>query len=108
MASGLLGNGSTPTHVDVSAMFDSGVPGLVSELVKMGNLVSIGTTRDRGALTLTITNNGDWDREYFRRSDDAEDWLRHAIDVLGRRDGGVEATQPPPVQARRRARSRLA
>lgn len=72
-------NGSASgSIVDVRAFFDSGIPELIAELVEMGILVSVGTTRDRGAVSLTVTSDGRHRREYFRRADEAADFLRAA------------------------------
>jgi hypothetical protein len=107
VAGGLLSDGASASVVDVRAMLDSGLPDAIAGLLEMGLLVSIGTTRDRGALSLTITSDGDWAREYFRRSDEALDWLRHAAGVLRERglgDPGAEApATPKPTRGRRRA-----
>jgi hypothetical protein len=101
-------NGSdTRAAADIPAFFDSGVPKLIAELVAMGVLVSIGTTRDRGAITITVTNDGRWRRDYFRDSTDAADWLGLAIAAVSGRGIGTTATDRPvsqkPTTGRRRA-----
>jgi hypothetical protein len=105
---GLLGNGDRGSCVDVYAALDSALPQRVADLLSMGCLVSLGTTRDRGALSVTITLDGDWDREYFRSAAEATDWLEHAIKVLRARGLGEPAQDPTTTQKRPRARSRLA
>lgn len=107
MPSGLLGNGTKPSVVDVAAMLDSRITDHVAELVQMGVLVSIGTTRDRGALSLTVTLDGDWDREYFRSGDEACDWLRVAVTTLRSRGLGAIPTELPSVQQPVRRRQKL-
>lgn len=100
-------NGSgSGTPADIPAFFDSGVPKLIGELVGMGVLVSIGTTRDRGAVTITVTNDGRWRRDYFRTSEDAADWLGLAVEAVSGRGHGTTATDRPvsqkPTTGRRR------
>lgn len=107
MASGLLGEGPSNGSVDVAAFMDSDLPGRVARVVSLGVLVSIGTTRDRGALSLTVTQDGDWDREYFRRVEDALDWLDHAFRVLAARVDGAPAAQAVPTQRPLRRRQKL-
>lgn len=82
MPNGLFGNGSAGHVADARAFMDSNVPAYVGRLMAMGCLVSMGTTRDRGAVSITVTHDGQWEREYFRRSDEAADWLERAIKVL--------------------------
>lgn len=101
MAGGLFSNGTGPSVVDVAAFFDSGVSNGVAELVSMGVLVAIGTTRDRGAVSITVTNDGNFDREYFRDSAEATDYLRGAATSLramgiGDTDAARPAVQTPP------------
>lgn len=108
MASGLLGEGPSASVADVRAFMDSDVPKYISELVNLGVLVSVGSTRDRGAISLTVTLNGDWDREYFRDSFDAIEWLQRAVKTLRAR--GLEPAVPeaaPTQKPRRRSRTPL-
>jgi hypothetical protein len=107
MPSGLLGNGTKPSVIDARAMLDSDIPRQVAELVSMGVLVSIGTTRDRGALSITVTHDGDWDREYFRDSAEAVDWLRLAATTLRSRGIGDPEPDLPATQKPTRRRQRL-
>lgn len=55
---------------------------LLVELVETGALVSIGAARDKGALSVTVTVGGEWDREWFRSEDELLDWLREAVVVV--------------------------
>lgn len=107
MPSGLLGNGTANGVIDVKSFMDSDVPGLIAAIVGMGVLVSVGTTRDRGAISLTVTYDGQWDREYFRRSDEACDWLSGAAKTLRAMGLSSAPEDPPPVQTPTRRRSKL-
>lgn len=92
---------------DVHAIFDSDLPVLVAELVSMGILVSIGSTRDRGAISIGITMDGKRRREYFRDSPAATDFLRSAVESLGGPGVGVPLSEahrpPPPSRGRQKA-----
>lgn len=68
-------SGGSGSPVDVGALLDSGVPGLLGDLVTLGALVSMGTTSDGGALGVTVTLDGRWRREYFRDAAELTDWL---------------------------------
>jgi hypothetical protein len=107
MAGGLFNNGSGPSVCDVRAFMDSSIPELIAGLLEMGVLVSIGTTRDRGAISITITADGEFDREYFRESSEAADYLRRAADALRTRFGPSAATSQPSAQRPVRRRQKL-
>ena len=77
-----LDQGSTGSPVDVPALLDSGVPGLLASCVGLGALVSLGRTSDGGALGVTITLDGRWRREYFRDAEPLMEWLEQAVDFL--------------------------
>jgi hypothetical protein len=104
---GLLGSNGNGATVDAVAFLDSGLPKRLGELVSMGLLCAIGTTRDRGAISIQITHDGEWDREYFRRVDEAEEWLDGAITILRSRGLGRTAQEPPAPQSPRRGRQKL-
>lgn len=94
--------------VDVRAFFDSRVPDQIGECVSLGLLVSVGTTRDRGAISLTVTNDGKHRREYFRDSAEAADFLRLAAAAvrgrgLGEPGPDLPATRKPTRGARKPA-----
>lgn len=77
-----FGESSNGSAIDVAAFLDSNITGRIARIVAMGCLVSIGTTRDRGAVSINLTQDGRYRREYFRRSDDAVDWLDQALRYL--------------------------
>lgn len=106
MTDDFFDSGSHAAVVDVPAFFDSSVPGLIGELVSLGVLVSVGTTRDRGAVSITVTNDGRYRREYFRSSDDASDWLRLATGALRGNGLGEPGTDATVTQKPTRGRSR--
>lgn len=107
MASGLLGDSSNGHVADIGAFMDSDIPGHIARIVDLGCLVSIGTTRDAGAISLTITHEGDWDREYFRGATDGVEWLEAAYKVLTARGLAPKSNGQPVPQKAVRRRSKL-
>lgn len=71
---------------------------LLVELVEAGALISIGSARDKGALSVTVTVGGEWDREWFRSEEELLDWLREAVVV-------VKAQPSEPSNGSRRRRT---
>lgn len=72
----------TASAVDVLALLDSDAGPAIGELVQLGALVSIGTTRDGGALAITVTVDGRWRREYFREAEELVMWLSEAVPAV--------------------------
>lgn len=74
------GGGGSP--VDVAAVLDSkGWEGLL-ECVALGALVALGTTRDGGALGVTVTVDGRWRRGYFRDGEELTSWVAEAVPAV--------------------------
>lgn len=69
---------------------------LLVELVELGALISVGSARDKGALSITVTCGGEWDREWFRTEEEVLDWLKEAVVVVR------SLTSEPPTPSRRR------
>lgn len=90
--------------VDVMAMLDGlHVMEHFGSLVALGALVAMGTTRDGGALGVTITVDGRWRREYFRDGAELEAWLLSAIKPV---EAAVEAARASSVAESRGRRRR--
>lgn len=96
--------GGSGRLADVAAIMDSdGWPGLL-ECVALGALVALGTTRDGGALGVTVTVDGRWRREYFRDGAELTTWVAEALPAVRR---AVEGAPPAPTeQPARRRRSK--
>lgn len=103
---GIFGNGNHGCVVDAAAFFDSELPSRIGNLVSMGLLIAIGSTRDRGAISIQATHDGEWTREYFRRPDEAVDWLDGIIKLLNDQGIGVNGNPPAVPQTPRRAASK--
>lgn len=69
---------ATGNALDIAAFLDSSVTDGIGGLLAMGVLVSLGLTRDGGAVGVTVFNDGRRRREYFRQSSDCADWLQLA------------------------------
>lgn len=82
MADDWFEGGGGGQAVDLEKLWDSDVPDLLRHLAALGALVSIGTTRDRGALSVTVTMDGRWRRGYFRESEEATAWLELAVEAV--------------------------
>jgi len=94
------GNGSGGA-VDVAELIEGlTVQGIV-ELVAAGALVSIGTTSDGGALSMTVTADGKWRREYFRAVDELRAWIAEAIPAVEAAKGISRPSSAPRGRARR-------
>lgn len=70
---------------------------LFVELVELGALISVGASRDKGAVSITVTVGGEWDREWFRTEEEVLDWLKEAIVVVRQLD-----QTPSPASRRTR------
>jgi hypothetical protein len=88
--------------VDVPAILDSAIPSLLAELVQAGTLVSLSTTKDGGALGLTITMDGEWVREYFREAESAVEWLAVVLSAVQEEVGARPASAARSTVPRRR------
>lgn len=95
---------ATGSNIDLPAFFDSGVLDGLIGLLSMGVLVSLGTTRDGGAIGITILQDGRRRREYFRDSDVAGGFLRDAVDALGAGVGAATNGDRPVGQKPTRGR----
>lgn len=89
MSDWFAGNGGG-TPVDAAALV-SDAGDAVGELVRLGALVSIGSTSDGGALGITVTLDGRWRREWFRDTEPMLTWLAGAVEAV--------KSSPPPADA---------
>jgi len=83
-----------------SDVLDSTFLELLVELVEMGALISIGASRDKGAVKVTVTVNGEWDGDWFRTDEELHLWLKEAVVV-------VRGLDPQPSTESRRRRGAL-
>ena len=77
-------------------VLDSTFLELLVELVELGALVSIGSSRDKGAVKVTVTVAGEYDFDWFRTDEELRDWLKEAVVVVG----GL--AQEPSTKSQRR------
>jgi hypothetical protein len=93
------GNGNA---VDVFEVMDSAATKLLLDCVEAGALMSLATTRDGGALGVTVTVDGQWRREYFRDPAALCEWLTGAQDAIA---AETSRGRPPAEAGKRRRRS---
>jgi hypothetical protein len=107
MDDGFFASSNGAAVVDIPAFFDSRFPDAVAQCVALGLLVSVGTSRDRGAVSVTVTHDGRHRREYFRDSADAADFLGLAVAAVrgpGVGDTGRQAAaHQTPTRRRQKA-----
>lgn len=82
--------------VDVGAVLDAGAVEYLASIVQAGALVSLGRTRDGGTMSITVTVDGAYEREWVRTAEEACDFLRECDTFL------QGAPQPPPSKPRPR------
>lgn len=90
--------------VDVAAVMDCDGWGGLLECVALGALVALGTTRDGGALGVTVTVDGRWRREYFRDGADLTSWVAEAVPAVRRAVEGLPPASSDPAPRRRRSK----
>lgn len=104
-----LDGGSSGSPVDVHGILadEQLVKGLAS-IVDAGALLSLGTTSDGGALSITVTVDGRFRREYVRSADEMQAWLAEAVPGIedelakgGGRNGQPRASAAPRRRTRR-------
>lgn len=92
------------SNIDLPAFLDSSVLDGLIGVLSMGVLVSLGVTRDGGAVGITILSDGRRRREYFRDPEPAADFLRGAVDALGAGVGAATNGDRPVGQKPTRGR----
>lgn len=104
MADDWFDGGGSGRAVDVAAVLDSdGLAGLV-ECVQLGALVALGTTRDGGALGVTVTVDGRWRREYFRDGEELTAWVAEALPAVRQATEQLSSASSGSGQRPRRSR----
>jgi hypothetical protein len=91
------GNGSP---VDVAKLLDSEATGALFDMVRMGALVSLGTTSDGGALGITVTVDGRWRRSYVRDAEDLASFVSEAMPAVRAATEGRHASAAPRQRTR--------
>jgi len=62
--------------VDVGAVLEPGTIEYLVSIIQSGALVSLGCTRDGGTMSVTVTIDGQYEREWVRTAEEACDFLR--------------------------------
>jgi len=74
--------GGPKSEVDLECLLDATTLELVRDLVGLGALVSIGTSRDRGALSVHVRCGEIREREWFRVDAELHEWLREGLEAV--------------------------
>lgn len=97
-------SGGSGKGADTTAILDGvGVLEGLTSIVELGGLLSLGLTRDGGALGVTVTVDGRWRREYFRDGEELASWLAEAVPAVR---AAVEALTASSAQGSRTRRTR--
>jgi len=98
---GWLDGGGNGHAVDVTELLDVAPTKGIAAIVQLGALVSLGTTSDGGALSITVTVDGKYRREYVRNADELALWLAAAVPGV---EAEMGATRPSAAPRGRRRR----
>lgn len=85
--------------MDLECLLDATTLELVRDLVGLGALVSFGTSRDGGALSVHVRSGEIREREWFRVDVELHEWLSEGVAAVHESVGAG----PSNVQALRRA-----
>lgn len=94
----LLQRSRQRTQVEPATFLDASASEYIASLVASGCLVSLYRTSDGGAFGVSVTLDGEQEKEYFRLPEELVEWLREV-------DEAVAAT-PPPAPSGKRPRKR--
>lgn len=94
----LLQRTRSRTQVDPAAFFDATAAEYLASLVAAGCLVSLYRTSDGGALGVSVTLDGEQEKDYFRTPEELAEWLREV-------DAAVTEL-PPSAPSGKRPRKR--
>lgn len=90
----LLQRTRSRSQIDVAQFIDASAAEYVASLVQAGALVSIYRTSDGGALGVSVTLDGEQEKDYFRSAVELVEWLREV-------DEAVTNLPPPAPRAKR-------
>lgn len=93
--------GASGAPVDVAAVLDSPGGLALSDIVQLGALVSLSTTRDGGALGVTVTVDGRYRRQYFRDGEELTSWVAEALPAVQKAIEGLAASAERGSRTRR-------
>lgn len=74
--------GDQAQFVDLEEVLDATTLEVIRDLVQAGALVSLGTSKDGGSLSVHIKAGDIKNREWFRHSEELHDWLRRGLVVV--------------------------
>jgi len=86
---------SSSGHVDLASLLDATTSELLQELVALGALVSFGTSKDGGALSVHVRCGDVKNREWFRVDEELHTWLRDGVIALNPPEAGGPSNVKP-------------
>lgn len=95
----LLQRSRSRAQVEVATLLDATATEYIASLVQAGCLVSIYRTSDGGALGLSVTLDGEQEKEWFREPTELAEWLREVDQAV------AEVPLPAPSVKRPRKRA---
>jgi len=83
--------------IDPAVVVTGDTLGAILDVVRESAMVSVSTTRDGGAVRISVMMDGRPKAEYFRDPGNAQEWLGHAAIACrnARENGGRGGTAPP-------------
>lgn len=87
------------TVVEVASFLDATATEYLASLVQAGCLVSLYRTSDGGALGVSVTLDGEQEKDYFRTPEELAEWLREVDQAVGE----VPPSAPSAKRPRKRA-----
>lgn len=94
----LLQKSRNRTSVDPATLLDATATEYIASLVQAGCLVSIYRTSDGGAMGVSVTLDGEQEKEWFREPEELASWLRDVDQAV--------AEIPPTAPSVKRPRKR--
>lgn len=82
-------------RVDLACLLDATTTEHLIDLVALGALVSFGTSKDGGALSVHVRCGDVKNREWFRVDTELHDWLSDGVELLRRTEGGGPSNVKP-------------
>lgn len=95
----LLQRSRQRAQIDPATFFDATASEYIASLVQAGCLVSLYRTSDGGALGVSVTLDGEQEKDYFRAPEELHEWLREVDQAVSE----VPASAPSAKRPRKRA-----
>lgn len=91
----LLRTSRAAAVVDPGTLLDASACEYLASIISGGALVSLYRTRDGGAFGVSVTLDGDQEKDYFRTSEELLDWLREVDEAVTERLASAPSVPRP-------------